>query len=401
MLKAQLSERIAFIAPRITTTLTTRTRFSVSGSHHADPAFGWLLAIDTATAKAVIGPDAGHTVFYTPEVVTAARAGWDFHSFSKRSSPRQPKVTAGLKLRGGQSHSSSHVAIVAYANGRNRSRARESQPTMDVPRFSLVLAWPNEIGLTPIIGDLQQLNPKMGLQAATDEEGGDILIASKAPPLDSFVLFMPMLVDDEMLSSFSKANREWSRLIDEAELDSAQRRIERSAKGNLVVRPRSRNVDSLIHRLRMGYRTKDHDSLEEMSRLWESWRIYRDGSQTWEVDYAYLPSGHFDCINGTPESNQEWLRMTPTGTISFIDANDLPIEWHHRRAMEIVASGSAFAVVVDIVAEEMRVFRPDGHRVTSGSAVIPELPWFEIPVPTKSTKVVEMASAIVRRATFS
>jgi hypothetical protein len=88
------------------------------------------------------------------------------------------------------------------------------------------------------------------------------------------------------------------------------------------------------------------------------------------------------------QSNHEFWRTTPIGTISFVDKHDLPLEEHHARARKIVARGSEFAAVVSLEHSDVQVFRMSGvtrHRHPEKFR-LPEWPWFDVPIQAAWTE---------------
>jgi hypothetical protein len=100
----------------------------------------------------------------------------------------------------------------------------------------------------------------------------------------------------------------------------------------------------------------------------------------WEVDFAFMPAGHDRNADGSPKPDLEWWQTIPIGTVSYVGPIDFPIAEHYARARASVAAGSQFAVIGDLAAGDLKIFRRDGMTCETEDVRIPEMPWFDVPV---------------------
>jgi hypothetical protein len=252
-----------------------------------------------------------------------------------------------------------------------------------------IIAWPWESGakLREIIGELQQLNPALGLRCATGEYRE--YLVHNGTERDVVTVSMPEPTSDEFTAGFTQLNYEWMPAdTDLGEFRTGKRRFERTADGNLRIRPFTweleENGAGLFNRARQRH-PRPKDVIDEILRIDKSWFIfYPPHDEIWEVDFCFMPADLFSPERRKNRTNSEYWRTMPVGTISYIDEFDLPIEEHYARAAAIVVAGSEFAVVADMQKQELRIFRSSGVQISREDICIPEMPWFKIPVPRQS-----------------
>ncbi len=248
-----------------------------------------------------------------------------------------------------------------------------------------VISWPEEAGsLADMIPDLVRLNPQLDLRLVLDEDE-DELLGYAGSALDVVTIAMPKPPTDQFMSELTLSNADWiPRDTEIGEVRIGPRRFERTATGDLLVRPKSWAAFEASTRFGLSYegnatRTAQRMPVDQIGRLQRYWGIFREPPEVWEVEYAYMPANLFDRVG--KRSDEDYWRTTPIGTISYIDQYDLPIEEHYRRAREIVKTGSEFAIVGNMQTGELRVFRVDGVQSSFEDIRMPEMPWFDVPAP--------------------
>ncbi len=268
-----------------------------------------------------------------------------------------------------------------------------------------IISWPCIAGsLQKAIGDMQRLNPGLGLRRAIstwepdyaklpptmaavmrrdlDESRPSEFLIYDGTSLDVLTIAMPDPPSDEIMSALTEVNREGgTHKTDLGNFRFGPRRVERSADGSLFIRPRSPAVEDANGRFAMSYHDLwrypgERQPIDQIIRFQSRWGIFRDRHELWEVDFAYhVP----DYLEKSTDDEGYW-RTTPIGTISHIDCYDLPIDEHYRRAKAIIAAGSQFAIVVNLDIAEAVVFRNSGDERFTSDFGIPEWPWFDVPV---------------------
>lgn len=238
-----------------------------------------------------------------------------------------------------------------------------------------IIAWPDSVvGLGEIIGDLQRLNPNLGLAAI-----GKYLL-HQGSERDVVAIVMPAPPSDELLDALTEGNYDWMPAV--GDFHKGARRFERTVDGNLRIRPHTWELEQSgygqFNRARQPQK-RSSATRDQIDRISKRWFIFRPNGEAWAVDFGYMPA---DYLNETDDrSDSEFWRTVPVGTVCYIDGFDLPVDEHHRRAQEIVSAGSEFAVVADVQKGDLRIFRPDSVECWSEDVCIPEMPWFKIPVP--------------------
>jgi hypothetical protein len=292
---------------------------------------------------------------------------------------------------------------------------REARARFLAEPIDPIIVWPGgSPRLAPMIAEMQRLNPSLGLRCATSTspareeryyvDGGEqVETRIVGPFMSEYLLYagtdlhvltiaMPEPPDDDMMSGFNEVNREWCHPdTDLGNFRSGPRRIERTANGSLLIRPRSTAMEALFGRFGWAYQEGDAP-VGEIIRMKSRWGIYHDPHELWEIDFAYLPQWVFNRgLDGKhlpndprePKNDFEFWRTIPIGTVSYIDRYDLPLETHFARAREIVAMGAEFAVVGDVETSELHIFRMSGVVRTFDDVRIPELHWFDVPAKSR------------------
>jgi hypothetical protein len=255
------------------------------------------------------------------------------------------------------------------------------------PIADAVIKWPANFSLAAIIEALRDLNRALDLRCAVDTERETEYLFYKGSALDVFEIALPEPASDQLLSSLTRVNREsWRISTDHGDRRYGPHRLERNARGGLLVRPRLENVEEAAGRFAFAYQGigTDRQDIDQIVRFQSRWGILRRDFELWEVDFAYLPTGHFDHPNGQKKTDREWWETIPIGTISFIGEHDLPMEVHVARSRAIIASGSTFSVIGDLERHEYRVYRLDGVAVEREAFTLLEMPWFAFPELTRS-----------------
>jgi hypothetical protein len=257
---------------------------------------------------------------------------------------------------------------------------------------------------------MQRLNPGLGLRCAVstwrpdytklsesvaieiqknmdmEESGPSEYLVYDRTSLDVVTIVMPEPPTDDSMSGFTDLNREGgTHETDLGDFRYGPRRIERTARGELLIRPRSEAVESMAGWFAATYQDRDEETPDWVSRIrrmQSRWGIFRDPYELWEVDFAWFAN---DFLQHKYPSDHVFWRTTPIGTISYIDAYDFPIETHYDRARQIVAAGSEFAIVVNVETAEARVFRMSGVERFADDFKIPEWPWFDVPLRSEWT----------------
>ncbi len=280
-----------------------------------------------------------------------------------------------------------------------------------------IIIWPANAQLAPIIAEMHRLNPDLNLlRLATDfmpayqrqlrrGDTGELYIETVGPSTseylvydgnttDVFTIAMPEPVDDEFMSGLTEQNREGPPVkTDLGRFQTGPWRIERTADGDLLIRPRAwsacRAADSFNFAWQGMFEGNQRGMIDQIGRFVNRWGIFRERHELWEVETAYLPEwfavrhddhGNFVRDPRRPHGNQGFWRSTPVGTVSYIDRYDLPIEEHFARAQAIVVAGCEFAIVGDVERGELRVFRASGVETRTEKFRMPEMPWFEVPI---------------------
>lgn len=269
-----------------------------------------------------------------------------------------------------------------------------------------VISWPGPLSAS--IVEMQRLNPGLGLRCAVStwqpnytkltesaavemrkyiEESPDSeYLIYDGTALDVVTIVTPEPPTDDDMSGFTDLNREGG--VHQTNLGDFRfgpRRIERTARGDLLIRPRSEAVESIAGWFAATYQDRDDDAPEwagRVRRMQSRWGIFRDPHELWEVEFAWFADDFLKRRQG----NHAFWRTTPIGTISYIDRHDLLIEAHHARARAIIAAGSEFAIVGNVEAAEARVFRMSGVERFTDDFRVAEWPWFNVPVRTDWTE---------------
>jgi hypothetical protein len=257
-----------------------------------------------------------------------------------------------------------------------------------VPTSDPIIYWPGESGsLAAIIPDLVRLNPSLELRLVLDEDEDGEFLSYAGSALDVVTIALPQPLSDQFYSDLTDLNKDWMGYDTEiGEVRVGPRRFERTANGDLLLRPKSWATVEASTRFSRAFQghsplaaTPGRMPQEQIGRIQKYWAIFHDPYEMWETEYAYMPADLFDRVG--QRTNEEYWRITPVGTICYIDQYDLPIEEHHRRAREIVKAGSEFAIVGDMQTGELRVFRVDGVQNSFEDIRVPEMPWFDVPAP--------------------
>jgi hypothetical protein len=256
------------------------------------------------------------------------------------------------------------------------------------PTSDPIIYWPGKAGtLAAIIPDLAQLNPHLDLRLVNDDDGEGKFLSYAGSALDVVTIALPRPPSIQIMSDLTNLNKDWMGYQTEiGVVRVGPRRFERTARGDLLLRPKSWNVVEASTRFGRHYQchtpsaaTPGRMPQEQIGRIQKYWAIFRDSYELWETEYAYMPADLFDRVR--TRTDEEYWRKTPIGTICYIDQYDLPIDVHYARAREIVMAGSEFAIVGDMQRGELRVFRIDGVQSSFEDIRVPEMSWFDVPAP--------------------
>lgn len=259
-----------------------------------------------------------------------------------------------------------------------------------VPTSDPIIYWPGEAGgLARIMPDRAQLNPHLDLRLVNDADEESEFLSYGGSALDVVTIAVPQPLSDQFYSELTDLNKDWMGYDTEiGEVRVGPRRFERTANGDLLLRPKSWAAVEASTRFSMHYQchTPESDTpgrmpQEQIGRIQKYWAIFNDPYEMWKCEYAYMPADLFDRMG--ERTNEEYWRQTPIGTISYIDQHYLPIEEHFRRARAIVKPGSEFAMVGDMQTGELRVFRVDGVQSSFENIRVPEMSWFDVPAPQR------------------
>lgn len=244
-----------------------------------------------------------------------------------------------------------------------------------------VIRWPNR--LRQLIGALQELNPDLGLLAID----GQYLAFARAAADDVVRLKLPDPVSERLIVDLTDLNREELDMLSSGgtTLRTGPRRIERAAHDELVIRPLSPAVQQACAAFAHSYQTDPSGAPRPVSdrlrRIVPRWGVMGPGGAVWEVDFGYLPSSYLRQTDGSRAHPRLRIwRTVPIGTICYIDAHDLPLGEHFARAQTTIEAGAGFAVIGDLVAGNLKVFRADSIQTFENSLRLPEMDWCEVPV---------------------
>ena len=301
--------------------------------------------------------------------------------YASQASPRRRADRTELC----ESSSSEHGEILRMHTGAAR------EPGVSDGIYSdAAITWPLESGpkLSTIIGELQRLNPTLGLRCARRLDGEREFLLHNGTERDVLMVVMPAPPSDDLMGGFTNCNYEWLRAHETSfgSFRTGKRRFERTADGNLRIRPFTWELEKAgAGRFNWARQRVENarDVIDQIGRIARSWFVFTPPhDEIWEVDFAYMPADYLDSAKVGKQSNIEFWRTKPTGTISYVDQYDLPIDEHYRRAREIVKAGSDFAIVADMQTGELRIFRVGGVESSFEAIQIPEMPWFNIPIPS-------------------
>jgi len=262
-----------------------------------------------------------------------------------------------------------------------------------------IIRWPDLDSLANSIESLQALNPQLGLQCVTirfescvtgadphvehDDDRVEYLLY-EGTSLDVLEIVLPEPAEDDFMVGLTRCNRDWRPV--QTPIGSFRigpRRIERNAAGNLFIRPRSWHVACEANGFAMAYQGDEPDDypFDQIGRIQSRWGIFRspDLGEFWEVEYTYLPAGHFYRADGKHKNDREWWSTPLIAAISYVDEHDLPLETHIDRAYAIVTAGAQVVIIADLSGLVYRVYRPNGMRTERDGFVLPEMPWFAMP----------------------
>jgi hypothetical protein len=246
-----------------------------------------------------------------------------------------------------------------------------------LPQPDPLIAWPANFSLESSLASLQELNPALNLRRAVDSEDGETeYLFYEGSALDVFEITLPEPASDDLVSSLTDVNREsWTISTDLGSRRYGPHRLERTSRGDILVRPRSTRVDEAAATFGIAHSVTQWLAPEAVGRVTSRWGVRADKHELWEIEFAYLPANWLE----RPIEDELWWSTIAVGTIAFIDEYDLPMEAHDARAWAIVATGSEFAIVGDLERLEYRIYRRNGMSIERAEFTLPEMPWFSFP----------------------
>jgi hypothetical protein len=170
-----------------------------------------------------------------------------YASFAHRSGVVSAEIPAPVALisRVYQSASASSSSEHAEIPGMHADQSRERAPRPGI-YSDAAITWPPEIEpkLSAIIGELQRLNPGLGLRWAHEGNGSDDgdeteYLLHNGSERDVLTIVMPEPPSDDLVGGFTNCNYEWlcAHVTTLSSFRTGKRRFERTADGNLRIRP--------------------------------------------------------------------------------------------------------------------------------------------------------------------
>lgn len=192
---------------------------------------------------------------------------------------------------------------------------------------------------------------------------------------------LPYQMPDRMASNFTEYNEKAMRvqLIDGRHARMGIRRIERTATGSLLVRPRS----AAVQRVHAGLGKAFYEAygFEMLDKFFAGWCILptEDGEEGWEFNWSYWAAGK-DAAFAPPERrklrDRAYWAVLATGMIAVRDRYDLGRDEWLARCNKAVEMGVVWSILIDLEHHDLLVFRPDDverHTDIEGWS-LPELP---------------------------
>lgn len=162
------------------------------------------------------------------------------------------------------------------------------------------IRWPPEIEpkLGAVIGELQRLNPGLGLRWAHEgDASGDGYEAEyllhNGSEREVHIIVMPEPPSDDLVGGFTNCNYEWLRAhqTNLGSFRTGKRRFERTADGNLRIRPFTWELEEAgagrFNWARQHVKNAP-EAIDQINRIARSWFIFRPPyDEIWEVAIAH------------------------------------------------------------------------------------------------------------------
>jgi transposase len=249
-----------------------------------------------------------------------------------------------------------------------------------------LIAWPQPapdddwLSLEDSINEIWHMNPGLELAIVKDVHGITFL-QHPGSGLDVVRIDIPRF-PDTWASLVTAYNEQHSRvtLTDGRQARVGIRRIERTANGGILARPRSADVHRVFNALGRAF----HDAYgwAMLDKCFPGWCVLpgADGAEVWEYEWSYWAAGK-DAAFESPERRKlkyrdEWA-VLPTGMIAIRDQFDLPRADLEARCAKTVAMGVVWCILMDQEEHDLVVYRPDdvpARRTDIEGWTLPEMP---------------------------
>jgi hypothetical protein len=258
----------------------------------------------------------------------------------------------------------------------SRVRALAAEP-FDAP----LIAWPqptpddNWQPLEAQIDAMRVMNPGLELSILKDVNGMTYLQHSGSG-LDVVRIDIPRFTD-KLSTALTTYNEQQSRvtLTDGRRARLGIRRIERTATGAILARPRSSSVQRVNNALARAFHAAY--GWEMMDKCFAGWCILPgDGEEIWEYEWSYWAAGKDAAFKGRKLRDRDYWAVFATGMIAIRDQYDISREEMQARCLQAVQMELVWCLLLDQEHHDLIVYRPDDvERYTDIEGwTLPEMP---------------------------
>jgi hypothetical protein len=260
-----------------------------------------------------------------------------------------------------------------------RVRALAAEP-YDAP----LIAWPQPtpedddwLSLEASIDAMRAMNPGLELAILKDVNGMTYLQHSGSG-LDVVRIDIPSF-PDKFTTALTAYNEQQSHitLTDGRRARLGIRRIERTATGAILARPRSSSVQRVNNALARAFHTAY--GWEMMDKCFAGWCILpgADGEEVWEFEWSYWAAGKDAACKGRKLTDRDYWAVLANGMIAIRDEHDIPRTEMEARCAKAVEMGVVWCILMDQEHHDLIVYRPDDdpeRRTDIEGWTLPEMP---------------------------
>jgi hypothetical protein len=212
--------------------------------------------------------------------------------------------------------------------------------------------------------------------------GEEFLVLDERPtrPLS---IALPVPLSDDLLIALTERNYEWwpVEFKDGVKRQSGPWRMERSAAGELIVRPKSWLEGGVLSGFSIARSLAKSGAF--FTARW-GFAPSAEGAEVWEIDSAHASEQTWERImarhHETKSETESW-HIPPDLAINVIDRDDFPVDTHLQRARTMARAGAKVVAVCDLVAETITLIRAGGDERLERPErwSLPEIPGVELP----------------------